>query len=213
MADSKTNTTTTIYEPFVDGTVVELDFGDLSTDSKGRVELKPGDDLNKYRPDSFVLGETTIIYDELTKYDAWTMYDNAFTFHDGTLEEGEEDVAFVDNKLPHNTTVTFKLGVGDRRSAPTGSYKNYYRVNSATLAFLNDVDVSCSGDIRTLVNYECYETVNTSTARFMELFKGCTNLIQGPELPANILAEYCYKNMFYGFFLNENTYPLTIFPV
>ena len=70
--------------------------------------------------------------------------------------------------------------------------------NSATLAFLNDVDVSCSGDIRTLVNYECYETVNTSTARFMELFKGCTNLIQGPELPANILAEYCYKNMFYG---------------
>ena len=68
----------------------------------------------------------------------------------------------------------------------------------ATFEFLNDVDVSCTGDIRTLIDYRCYETVNTSNARFCALFMNCDNLIKAPELPIETLASECYRSMFYG---------------
>lgn len=30
------------------------------------------------------------------------------------------------------------------------------------------------------------------------MFYGCTSLVTAPELPATVLAEYCYNNMFDG---------------
>ena len=91
--------------------------------------------------------------------------------------------------------------------------------------FGNDnVEVNCTGDIRTLIDYENYYCANTSKAMFknffnsmtnltsapylpsMELasqcyyamFKGCTGLTTAPELPATTLANSCYYEMFYG---------------
>lgn len=58
--------------------------------------------------------------------------------------------------------------------------------------------VHCTGDIRTLVDYENYETVSTANAKFSSLFSGCSALGSAPALPATTLAESCYSGMFWG---------------
>ena len=60
----------------------------------------------------------------------------------------------------------------------------------------NNTPVSCSGDIRTLVNYKDYENANTSNARFCNLFNNCLQLTSAPDLPATELASKCYYCMF-----------------
>ncbi|MGM9767608.1 MAG: fimbrillin family protein [Candidatus Cryptobacteroides sp.] len=65
-----------------------------------------------------------------------------------------------------------------------------------TISFSNEVPVRCTGDIRTLIDYERYKTVSTKDARFCMLFKKCTSLTTAPELPATDLAEFCYADMF-----------------
>ena len=58
--------------------------------------------------------------------------------------------------------------------------------------------MTCSGDIRTLLDYENYKDVDTSNAKFCFLFRNCTELISAPELPATDLSDYCYNQMFSG---------------
>ncbi|MDY4480627.1 MAG: hypothetical protein SPE21_00350, partial [Candidatus Cryptobacteroides sp.] len=84
--------------------------------------------------------------------------------------------------------------------------------------------VDCTGDIRTLIDYENYANASTTNARFCKLFfgneelrtapslpaqslasrcyyamfSGCTALKTAPELPAETLAEHCYDEMFLG---------------
>lgn len=58
------------------------------------------------------------------------------------------------------------------------------------------VQVACSGDIRTLVDYRNHQTVGTSAARFCYLFKDCRQLTSPPDLPATVLSDYCYYEMF-----------------
>ncbi len=71
--------------------------------------------------------------------------------------------------------------------------------NYSTITFTHsDVKVACTGDIRTLLDWEYYKTVDTQNARFNNLFYDCTALTSAPELPAENLANYCYKSMFYG---------------
>lgn len=59
-----------------------------------------------------------------------------------------------------------------------------------------NVPVGCKGDIRTLIDWSNYSTVDTSNARFYCLFKDCKNLTSAPELPISQLATYCYSYMF-----------------
>ena len=69
----------------------------------------------------------------------------------------------------------------------------------STITFTKDVNVTCTGDIRTLLNWEKYKTVDTKNAKFCYLFKDCAVLTSAPELPATNLADdYCYYNMFGG---------------
>lgn len=70
--------------------------------------------------------------------------------------------------------------------------------NYARIYFLYSVKVACTGDIRTLLDYETYETVQTSRAQFCNLFEGCEQLTSAPDLPATELYDYCYNNMFKG---------------
>ena len=58
--------------------------------------------------------------------------------------------------------------------------------------------VDCTGDIRTLIDYENYANANTTNARFCKLFFGNTELRTSPSLPAQSLADYCYHAMFNG---------------
>ena len=57
--------------------------------------------------------------------------------------------------------------------------------------------VDCTGDIRTLIDYENYDNANTDNARFCSLFQN-TALKTAPSLPAKELASYCYRYMFNG---------------
>ena len=69
----------------------------------------------------------------------------------------------------------------------------------STITFDPESDVVyCDGDIRTLLNYKSYKTVDTKNARFCNLFKSCTLLASAPELPAETLADGCYSWMFSG---------------
>ncbi len=71
-------------------------------------------------------------------------------------------------------------------------------LSRAQISFGDDnVQVACSGDIRSLVDYENHATVSTANARFCRLFLGCESLTTTPELPATTLAESCYEYMFY----------------
>ena len=61
-----------------------------------------------------------------------------------------------------------------------------------------NVNVACTGDIRTLLDWRNYNIVETNNARFCYLFKDCSVLTSAPELPATTLESYCYYGMFYG---------------
>ena len=72
-------------------------------------------------------------------------------------------------------------------------------VNYSTIKFtVANVNVACTGDIRTLLNWKNYTTVDTQNARFCYLFKDCVALTSAPALPATNLAEKCYASMFKG---------------
>ena len=67
----------------------------------------------------------------------------------------------------------------------------------STIIFTDDnVKVACKGDIRTLLDWKNYSTVETQNARFCNLFEGCSVLTSAPELPATTLALGCYSSMF-----------------
>ena len=93
-----------------------------------------------------------------------------------------------------NNSISFGGTKGDLRLRG----KSSVGTKAAIIKFVNNTPVACSGDIRTLVDYENYETANTSAAKFEDLFKGCTSLTQAPELPATTLAYECYSDMFVG---------------
>ena len=61
-----------------------------------------------------------------------------------------------------------------------------------------NLPVDCTGDIRTLIDYENYANVSTANAKFCKLFYQNTQLRTAPSLPATTLADYCYQEMFYG---------------
>ena len=69
----------------------------------------------------------------------------------------------------------------------------------STITFTDDnVKVACTGDIRTLLDWRNYSTVDTQNARFCNLFYNCEALTSSPGLPATNLADDCYYYMFAG---------------
>ena len=77
--------------------------------------------------------------------------------------------------------------------------KNPEGTNGYSFVFKNkDVFVTCTGDIRTLIDYKNYRTTNTSKANFSALFMNCDVLASAPDLPITKLSEGCYARMFWG---------------
>ena len=69
----------------------------------------------------------------------------------------------------------------------------------STITFTDpNVEVACTGDIRTLLDWRNYSTVDTQNARFCRLFNECKVLTSAPDLPATTLADACYFEVFYG---------------
>ncbi len=103
-----------------------------------------------------------------------------------------------------NTEVEFGGSKGNLRLRG-GNNKNKntsgtcYSNITTTISFTeNNVPVSCKGDIRTLIDWENYATVETKDAKFSKLFYGCSVLTSAPDLPSKNLSSKCYDSMFYG---------------
>lgn len=99
-----------------------------------------------------------------------------------------------------NKEVTFGGTNGDLRLRGTNTDVTASALDKySTITFTNsNVPVACTGDIRTLLDWDNYTTVNTENAMFINLFENCSVLTSAPELPATSLAYNCYYCMFLG---------------
>ena len=101
-------------------------------------------------------------------------------------------------KVEKDGEISFGGEYGDLRLRGTnhnGTAKDeaYY----STIKFTDKtVNVACTGDIRTLLDWKNYNIVKTDNARFCSLFENCSVLTSAPELPATKLANNCYYGMF-----------------
>lgn len=84
-----------------------------------------------------------------------------------------------------------------RGKCPNGTATNDNNYSTITFSDPN-VEVECSGDIRTLIDHTAYKTAATGNCCFISLFKGCSVLTSAPELPATALKNSCYRQMFEG---------------
>ena len=98
-----------------------------------------------------------------------------------------------------DTGVDFGGDKGNLRLRGTNTNGTASADDQSTITFTTDsnVKVACTGDIRTLLDWKNYSTVETQNAKFCNLFAGCSVLTSAPELPATKLAEDCYSGMFY----------------
>ena len=99
-----------------------------------------------------------------------------------------------------NKEVTFGGTNGDLRLRGTNTDGTASALDKySTITFTDsNVPVACTGDIRTLLDWDNYTTVNTENAMFIKLFENCSVLTSAPELPATSLADNCYYCMFSG---------------
>ena len=98
------------------------------------------------------------------------------------------------------SSVSFGGGNGNLRLRAKVGQGNYKESDAGPMfKFGNEsVEVKCTGDIRTLIDYENYYCANTSNAKFMNFFNSMTNLKSAPDLPSMELASQCYCAMFKG---------------
>ena len=99
-----------------------------------------------------------------------------------------------------NKEVTFGGTNGDLRLRGTNTDGTASALDKySTITFTDsNVPVACTGDIRTLLDWNNYTTVNTENAMFIKLFENCSVLTSAPKLPATSLAYNCYYCMFLG---------------
>ena len=98
------------------------------------------------------------------------------------------------------TEIPFGGAKGDLRLRginPNGTATELYAYSTIKFTEAN-VNVACTGDIRTLQDWKNYNIVETRNARFCYLFLNCSVLTSAPELPATELEDRCYYGMFYG---------------
>ena len=123
---------------------------------------------------------------KMTTEESYTISGLEYSLNGGewTSVVANEEVAFG------GTNSTLRL----RGTNPNGTAESFS--NYSTITFTDASEVTCKGDIRTLLDYRNYATVATNQARFCNLFARCNALTSAPDLPATVLADYCYYGMF-----------------
>ena len=182
-----------LYGTFAEGATVSVDAGYTPVDYTFSKEVHPNGTIagKSYALDARPY--LTFTADQSQTFKVSTK--NSYTLDESiqySLNGG------VWTKLDVGTEITFggdngALRLRGKSSGGTASADNKY----AFISFGDSkVKVTCSGDIRTLVDYDNYVTVSTANARFCSLFKECASLTTAPELPATTLAPFCYYGMF-----------------
>ena len=183
-----------LYGTFAEGATVSVDGGYTPVDYTFSKEV---------HPNGTIAGKSYAL--DARPYLTFTA-DQSQTFKVSTYQSYtlDESIQYSLNggawtKLDFGTKITFggdngALRLRGKSSGGTASSAYQY----AFISFGDSkVKVTCSGDIRTLVDYDNYVTVSTANARFSYLFKDCASLTTAPELPATTLADRCYCGMFY----------------
>ena len=192
------------------------------------VTLKPKDDTTKKyfkqknssftlnRNDLWNLGkmegatevsESTIPYITFTANEEQTFkyYDYSYQVNTGVANDANQYLEYSVNggewqNFNYVQSVSFGGSNGDLRLRAKVDQGKYVASDAGPMfKFGNDnVEVNCTGDIRTLIDYENYYCANTSNAKFMNFFNSMTNLKSAPDLPSMELASQCYYAMFKG---------------
>ena len=137
------------------------------------------------------------------KSQTFTMNFKPGTYEAFSMGDGE----YFEYSVGHGEWVRFKTTVENipfggtegslrlRGKSSKGTFSGGY----STIEFTTENSpVDCTGDIRTLIDYENYADVNTADAKFYRLFCQNTQLRTPPSLPATTLTESCYEEMFKG---------------
>ena len=192
------------------------------------VTLKPKDDTTKKyfkqknssftlnRNDLWNLGkmegatevsESTIPYITFTADEEQTFkyYDYSYQVNTGVANDANQYLEYSVNggkwqNFNYVQSVSFGGSNGDLRLRAKVDQGKYVVSDAGPMfKFGNEsVEVNCTGDIRTLIDYENYYCANTSKAMFMNFFNSMTNLKSAPDLPSMELASQCYYAMFNG---------------
>lgn len=137
-----------------------------------------------------------------------TLFNNSNGINANSLQCSVNGGEWTDFEV--SSTVQFGGGIGDLRlraknnngiycgSVYNSTVDGVKRSNLGVFLFTNDTPVYCSGDIRTLIDYENYDIADTKSATFKGLFAGLTALKSAPELPITTIYEDCYYQMFQG---------------
>jgi len=119
---------------------------------------------------------------------------NATKNWDGTLEYSTDTTTWT----VWDGTTTLTSGAGNKVCLRgTGNTRITYIGKSARWV-CNGQSISCTGDIRTLLDYSDPQNTSMQESCYNSMFYGCTSLVSAPELPATTLADGCYDSMFYG---------------
>ena len=192
------------------------------------VTLKPKDDTTKKyfkqknssftlnRNDLWNLGQmkgATVVSESKIPYITFTAqgtqsfsYDNySYQVNTGVAKDANQYLEYSVNggdwkNFNNVQSVSFGGSNGDLRLRAKVDQGKYLASDAGPMfKFGNEsVAVNCTGDIRTLIDYENYYCANTSKAMFMNFFNSMTNLKSAPDLPSMELASQCYYAMFKG---------------
>ena len=86
--------------------------------------------------------------------------------------------------------VYFRAGEGGN-TAMASSNKEYNKFSIITGR------IAASGNIMSLLNGDVPDSI-IATYCYINMFEGCTSLVNAPKLPATTMDVYCYVNMFKG---------------
>lgn len=117
---------------------------------------------------------------------------------DGTMEYStdktswtEWDGSEISGATVNDSYAMYLRGIGN--TVVTG-------VENSTYAWtLTGSNISCNGNIETLLDYKVVQSGNSPTMMtdcYYAMFYGCTSLTTAPELPATELTDSCYSYMF-----------------
>ena len=119
---------------------------------------------------------------------------NATKNWDGTLEYSTDTTTWT----IWDGTTTLTSGARNKiYLRGTGNTRITYIGKSARWV-CNGQSISCTGDIRTLLDYSDPQNTSMQESCYNSMFYNCTSLVSAPELPATTLAGSCYDSMFYG---------------
>lgn len=117
---------------------------------------------------------------------------------DGVLEYSPDTQNWYEldtSEINSSGNVLYLRGTGNSYitgSAAIGDQAGYAMQITATDG------VECTGNIMSLLDHANPDNVAMGYAAFIAMFQDCIKLTAAPELPATVLATYCYNGMFRG---------------